>query len=398
MKSSDICKFVCSKFQMEIQCKFKMAPIALSSKVECYYTCVIENQHLPVDENQEIRFYGDHLGNNALGNVRSLQVMHRRLHQVPECFGTHFTYINSLSINRCALQKVMRKSFAKFPHLNVVNLSHNELTIIPGDLFKGSINLRSINISYNKLEIVEFNLLQSVRHDTFKYIDLSSNPNIDYTAIIDNQISLNQVRDDLHKIYKTTMVKNLNSLKQQNANLKKELEAMSVKIAATLTDDVKSYLMDDDFKDFTVIVDGQNFKIHKMILAARSSIFAQIIKNNPDAVELKMTDIPVETFAEVLEFIYHDKLPMHANRLSLLIKGALKLDIQALKGATIKKLGDVLSEENALDALELALINDIHELKAKAIEKIQLMLQFKELKIDSVEQCRALKMVLETMK
>jgi hypothetical protein len=380
---------------MEIQCKFKMALFALSSEARRFYTCVMENQHLPVDENQKVRFCGDHLAKPGYKNklrenqdVESLQVMHCQLHQVPKYFVTHFKFISSLTINHCGLKEVTRESFPNFFHLQIVNLSHNELTFIPGDLFKDkSYYLRSIDISHNKLNIVESDLLQSVQPDNFKYINLSSNPNIDYTADIDSQNKLNQVNKDLFEIYKAAVI-----------NLKKELEAMSVKIAVTLTDDVKSYLMDDDFKDFTVIVDGQNFKIHKMVLAARSSVFVQIIKNNPDAVELKMTDIPVETFGEMLEFIYHDKLPMRADRLSLLFKAALKLDIQALKGAIIKKLGDVLSEENALDALELAVIHDIPELKAKAIEKIQPMFPSKELKIDSVEQCRALKMVLETMK
>jgi hypothetical protein len=398
------------EFQMEIQCKFKMAPVALSSYGRCYYTCVIENQHLRVDENQEVRFCGDHLGDNALGQVKSLQVMHCQLHQVPKYFGTHFKFISSLSINHCGLKEVTRESFARFDRLEVVNLSHNELTFIPGDLFTGNSNwLRSIYIAHNKLEIVEYDLLQSVQHNTFKYIDLSSNPNIDYTAVSDKKWTLDQVRKDLFEIYKAAVInlkKKLDSLKQQIADQKKELEAVSVKFAATLTDDVKSYLMDDvksylmndDFKDFTVIVDGQNFKVHKMILAARSSVFAQIIITNPDAVELKMTDIPVETFAEVLEFIYHDRLPMRVDRLSLLIKGALKLDIQALKGAIIKKMSDVLSEENALDTLELAVINGIPELKAKAIEEIQPMFPSKKLKIDSVEQCRVLKQMLEMIK
>ena len=57
-------------------------------------------------------------------------------------------------------------------------------------------------------------------------------------------------------------------------------------------------------EDFTIKIDEKEFKVHKLILAARSPTIAEMIENNLDANELNLVDLSVEIFEKILEFIY----------------------------------------------------------------------------------------------
>ena len=64
--------------------------------------------------------------------------------------------------------------------------------------------------------------------------------------------------------------------------------------------------------DFTMVVDGKEFAVHKAILGARSPVFARMFQNEMrEQIEsrLELTDVEVEVFGELLRYIYSGKVP-----------------------------------------------------------------------------------------
>jgi hypothetical protein len=215
-----------------------------------------------------------------------------------------------------------------------------------------------------------------------------------------------QVQYDLSEIYKFAMKALAGGLEDQNREMNEKIKEKDDQIAqltaTSLTDDIKTCLTDETLKDFTLINNGQRFKIHKMALAARSTVFAMVVKLIPEAIELDLSeiidrDIPVVTFRMVLEFVYHDRIPTKHDRLISLYWAAKKLDIKSLKNAIVQKLSESLCKENVFDLLEFAIKNEISDLTAIANDKVQEIFPDKKLTISTLSQCSDLRKIYETM-
>ena len=66
-------------------------------------------------------------------------------------------------------------------------------------------------------------------------------------------------------------------------------------------------LEDSTFSDVTFVVGVTKFQLHKCILAAKSTVFKDILKNSNGTV--KLTDISAEIFREFIRFIYGGIIP-----------------------------------------------------------------------------------------
>ncbi|KAG5669625.1 hypothetical protein PVAND_017510 [Polypedilum vanderplanki] len=155
--------------------------------------------------------------------------------------------------------------------------------------------------------------------------------------------------------------------------------------------DIEAYLANDDLKDFTIILNNEKFKVHKMILAARSSVFAEIIKNNPEVEEIKLTDIPTNIFKKVLDFIYFDIIPNSKNDLIEIYDVAKKLKTKSLKNAIEKGLLKKLNNENVFDLFLFALKHKINDLKKISIVRNQEIFPEMNFKNDLTEQFEELR-------
>ncbi|KAL7028618.1 hypothetical protein ACKWTF_005927 [Chironomus riparius] len=61
-----------------------------------------------------------------------------------------------------------------------------------------------------------------------------------------------------------------------------------------------------DLCDFTFIVNGKAFRVHRIVFAAQSPIFAKIITNNQN--EAVIEDMNEDTFDEVKKYLYSGKV------------------------------------------------------------------------------------------
>ncbi|XP_070495549.1 protein maternal effect lethal 26-like [Chironomus tepperi] len=86
-----------------------------------------------------------------------------------------------------------------------------------------------------------------------------------------------------------------------------------------------------DLCDFTFIVNGKAFRVHRIVFAAQSPIFAKIITNNQN--EAVIEDIKEDIFEEVVKYMYSGNVHVtDKNERKLLIAGE-KFELKELTAA-----------------------------------------------------------------
>lgn len=144
----------------------------------------------------------------------------------------------------------------------------------------------------------------------------------------------------------------------------------------SLSEDFSNLLNSEKFVDFTLVVKGKVFKIHRVVLAARSDFFAKMFSANmQEAVDAnaELKGIEIITFEEVLHYIYTGSVTATACRISIDLYAAADFyQIDGLKSICISDIRKNLSESNALDAYKLADLYKIEgDLKQEAFHIIK---------------------------
>lgn len=180
------------------------------------------------------------------------------------------------------------------------------------------------------------------------------------------------------------MEKNLHQVLEENEKLNEKLIKNYKTSQDDFASDIKIFLRDENFSDFTIKICDRTFKVHKFVLAARSSIFAEMIKNNKEATNLELLDIPVDIFNVILDFIYFDKIPLENVDFKNIFIASGRLNLKVLKEFSGKKLLNLVNDENVLEILTIANKYHQEELKKKCFEKIQSMFPDHKIKPDLI--------------
>lgn len=96
--------------------------------------------------------------------------------------------------------------------------------------------------------------------------------------------------------------------------------------------------------DFEFVVQERVFPAHRVILAARSPVFATIMDTAPNVSKLVITDIKPDLFQHFLCFIYTGRLSTTANNQQLLF-AADKYQVETLKNLCQTATRDISSED-----------------------------------------------------
>lgn len=138
--------------------------------------------------------------------------------------------------------------------------------------------------------------------------------------------------------------------------------------------DLESLLMDKTYADVTLIVDEEEIKAHRIVLMARSPVFAAMFTNamiEKQESKVVIKDLDYEVVQETLRFIYTDKAPKLAEMASDLLVAADKYQLPLLKAMAEKALGETLQVENAASVLMLANRHSAHQLKKHSLSYIR---------------------------
>ncbi|XP_065219304.1 speckle-type POZ protein B-like [Planococcus citri] len=143
-----------------------------------------------------------------------------------------------------------------------------------------------------------------------------------------------------------------------------------------LSDNIGSSLGNPDFADVMLLVNGKNYWAHRVILAARSEVFATMFKNTEHGdkkhkkIRIDITDIDADVMDEVLRYIYTGKCQISDELADRLYAAADAYKLNGLKTIILQSMVDTLSIESAAHVLILADKHHEKDLKSKVIDFI----------------------------
>ena len=154
-----------------------------------------------------------------------------------------------------------------------------------------------------------------------------------------------------------------------------------------------------------IIVENREFRVHKEILAAKSTVFLAMFENEmKEKKENQVTieDIEGDVFCELLRYFYKNtvnNINVHAQKLFM---AADKYDVPKLKSDCIDGMLRSLELKNAVGVLMFADLYNVNILKVKAMQfikdQIKSVLQTKEFKtLYKSKQAHLLNEILEAV-
>jgi len=126
--------------------------------------------------------------------------------------------------------------------------------------------------------------------------------------------------------------------------------------------------------DISFIVTGQVFRAHKLILSARSPVFAAMFQSDMKEKGMDHIVIPEmapDIFRALLRFIYTDQVQFTESNVPQLLAAANQFLLPSLKSKCEEFIMEYLSTENCIEMLTLADLHNALPLKRKATELFQ---------------------------
>lgn len=123
-----------------------------------------------------------------------------------------------------------------------------------------------------------------------------------------------------------------------------------------LIDDFETLLDQEIFSDVTLVIDNNEIRAHKAILASRSSVFRKLLTSDlyNSSNIIPITDVEPRVFKEVLRYMYVGRVE-HIEKLSQkLLMAANKYNVKGLKSMCEEYLCKDLKDGNAMEILDLA--------------------------------------------
>lgn len=143
--------------------------------------------------------------------------------------------------------------------------------------------------------------------------------------------------------------------------------------ACQMSRDFGKLLEDRKFSDFVLVVNGQEIRAHKNILAARSPVFAAMFEHDLEdqkSGRVEITDLDYEAVREMVRFIYTGRASNMRSLSEGLLAAADKYALERLKVEAERYLCSRLTVENAAKLLTLADRHSAGGLKAAVLDVI----------------------------
>lgn len=140
-----------------------------------------------------------------------------------------------------------------------------------------------------------------------------------------------------------------------------------------LSEDLREVYKNGEFTDVVLSVNGKEYRAHKLILTARSPVFANMFKHDVKESQenkVNITDFDEQVVEEMLNYMYtgvSENLNMMADKL---LVAAEKYGLDELKDMSEVIMVENLSVENAIERLIFADLYQAHKLKSSAINYI----------------------------
>lgn len=141
-----------------------------------------------------------------------------------------------------------------------------------------------------------------------------------------------------------------------------------------LSSDLGQLFEDGTYSDVVLNVQGHEIRAHKMILSARSAVFASMLEYGMEEGENNLeviTDLDYETMRETVRFMYTDQAPNIDAKAEDLLAAADEYGLSRLKALCEKALSSKVCAETAATLLFLADMHSADQLKRLAMDFVK---------------------------
>lgn len=254
------------------------------------------------------------------------------------------------------------------------------------ELFEKNINDLSQNVKAFKEENQEAlkKLNDEVKGMTKKCCDLQKEVNVSKKALESQQKNVKDVVKVILSDNKKKLAEYDSKLRQEIADVKKKGEKQSKELNLAVQSHVevlkaeiekkicetpaKRQRFDDEYK---IIIGAEEFKVHKSFLLAHCPKIASMVRENPqmEVFELNEEEISVESFKEIINFMYIGVAPSPQSNLISLYAASCHLEINTLATIVAGMLKDKIDPDNSFEILIYCNEYGKEELKMKAFEE-----------------------------
>ncbi|XP_065209119.1 speckle-type POZ protein-like [Planococcus citri] len=150
--------------------------------------------------------------------------------------------------------------------------------------------------------------------------------------------------------------------------------AAASSLESSISRDLENIRINANLSDVTLSVNGKDYPSHRIILAARSSVFSALFASDLPENEknhVVIADVEQEPFEEMLRYIYTGEMANLNEWAPELLPLADKYDLGELKKACEEILLDKLSIKSAAKLLKLADMHNAEKLKKHALQFIK---------------------------
>jgi hypothetical protein len=347
------------------------------------YTVQIQNKTIT---SRDITLKGDHKPDQSDLTVKGVRFDDCDMTLIPDGIMTRYPNMQIFLVFNAKITRLTKDDLKQFTGIRELWFSSCDIEYLPGDLFEHLPDLEIVSFQTCKVKYIDAELLDCLPN--LKVAKFNSNASIDcyhdsVSSISGNAgITLDELKEKL-----------------RGAKLRApEGYETYDRLPKGITADLKTFLARDDFKDFTVTVDDEDFRVHRFMLVARSRVFAEMIKESPEAQQLTLVDVDRDIFEVLLRFIYDDVMPDVTTKGFEIFKGANRLGLDRVAAYAIRNMSLSVNEDNALDMLICGRRYGNCELKDNAMVEIRKMFPGKEVKDELANDTEKLSKVMVAKK
>ena len=337
---------------MEIECKYSNHQWFNGDK----YTCQVSKVSLIEPGTRTATFKGIHETSKTNADVEGFSICSTQVEYFPRGLSTTFPRLTIVEVDGCGLKEISRKDFEGLSDLKCVDLRNNEFKFLPNDLFVETPKLQLIYLQNNNIERLSSKILDPLDKKNFKVFSLSENSSIEMYFQQGRGTTLEAFIEEIDAKYLPPIEGLL--FKQRQPPTKPENRFHKY----------EEYFVTGKFSDFIIKFRGKEYKVHKIVLSAQSSMIDSIIEQKKIK---KIKNMSHDAFEDFLRYFYFGTIRSEDNAM-VLFGLAVEFDVATLKFACVEIILRDLNEFNMLEVFNLAHFRGSEVLKKAAFAIIKI--------------------------